>query len=202
VDNNLSIFPKAPLLASIPFVASDIPAIAPAPPEPESSLSDELSCCFTFNWSKLARLFAALAAFFVALVRLFTPDVALSELSEAFANSSLVVLTDDSSLDLLPVIISVKDLNALAKALNFPSNVLINFKTGVNTFINPCPILAFKLSICNESILVWFAQLSDVLAKSPEASANLLCTNEYLNATFSCSDILSVVLPNPFCNAY
>ena len=61
--------------------------------------------------------------------------------------------------------------------------------------INPCPKVAFSSLNLKPNTLVWFAQLSLVLAKSPFAIFNLSNTNLYLKATFSCSDILDVVFP-------
>ena len=73
---------------------------------------------------------------------------------------------------------------------------------GVNTFIKPWPIVALSSSKRSDRTRVLFAQPSDVLSKSPAALESAFCTNANRNATFSCSDILAVVLPKPFAKAY
>ncbi len=72
---------------------------------------------------------------------------------------------------------SVKDLKALATALSFSNKVFNIFKSGFSTLISPCPIVALRLSNCNFKTLVWFAQLSCVRTKSPDAPDNFSKTN-------------------------
>ena len=79
--------------------------------------------------------------------------------------------------ELFPKKDSVKDLKAFATCFSFPSRVLSICRRGLRTFISPCPMVALRLSICNFKILVWFAQLSCVRIKSPEAPDSFSVTN-------------------------
>ena len=111
-----------------------------------------------------AAFFALPPAAFVAPVREFAFCVAVS-------NPVAILPTEElAPLDVFPVMISVNLLNASAATWSFAIRALSTLITGVNTLIRPWPMLAFKESNLMARILVWFAQLSDVLAKSPCAS--------------------------------
>ena len=97
---------------------------------------------------------------------------------------------------------SVKLLKAFARVASLPSKILITFRTGVKILINPCPTVALRDCNCNCITRTWFAQLSDVRMKSPDAADNCFCTKARRRATFSCSVMADVVLPYPFASAY
>ena len=121
--------------------------------------------------SKPIRLFSFLDAFsaaFPAAVVLsfrFSADPAASSIPAAVC-CILSVVPDD----FCPVISSVNDLNALASTLRRPTTALITLRTGVNRLIRPCPTVAIRDCICKDNTLHWFAQESDVRAKSPCAA--------------------------------
>ena len=131
--------------------------------------------------SKPIRDFICLAAFcaaFPAALVLFVRFAAASEAPLRLSSASAAdVATPDTpsfppSPAFLPVISSVNALKELARVASLPITVLITLSTGVKTLIRPCPMLAFKESICKLRILHWFAQLSAVLEKSPCAADN------------------------------
>ena len=64
---------------------------------------------------------------------------------------------------------AVKAAKAFAATISFSIIAFSHFTAGLSTFINPSPIAALKVSNCSDSTLTWFAQLSEVLIKSPAA---------------------------------
>ena len=134
-------------------------------------------------WSNPIRDLSCFAAFFAAVPTLFVDSLRLSAAPDALCRLSSAVPASSDKLDIgdstvldpldfCPVINSVKLLNALAKVASLPINVLTALIIGVNRFIRPCPIVAFSESNCSCKIRTWFAQLPDVLAKSPCAADN------------------------------
>ena len=115
--------------------------------------------------------FMSLAAFFAAVP---APDAADPALSDAAATASIPAAAAETPPpdDFFPDISSVNALNAFARVISFPMIVLITLSTGERTLINPCPIVALRLSNCNLRILTWFAHPSEVLEKSPAAEVS------------------------------
>ena len=127
----------------------------PAVPESESdSASDGLSSFWI--WSNPIRERISFAAFFAALPAFFVESAMLSadwEASSIPAPASAAAAPVDAIWlvpdDLLPVISSVKLLNAFARVANFPIRVFTALMMGVNKLISPCPIVAFRESNCS-----------------------------------------------------
>ena len=192
----------AALSISLVSTSAFIPVPFPAP-DPALFLSFVVSVLsILFNLSKLNKyvwaFFRFAAVFFVLFSVCFDASDALFIASAVLAAEFAVLL----SAECFPINASVKFLNAFAATESFAINIFSHFITGVNTLISPCPIVALRLSNCNDNNLTWFAQESDVLAKSPAAFVSCDCTNAYRKDTFSISVISAVVFLYPLANAY
>ena len=151
------------------------PEVAPVPPfPPEPPELSEAGLSIFCIWSKPINTRISLAAFFAALPAPAAPSARSSAAPAAplKPSSAFPAISDMPEDAFFPVISSVKDLNAFANITNLPTTALIPLIIGVNRFINPCPIDALRLSNCRERMRTWFAQESEVLAKSPLASDN------------------------------
>ena len=167
--NLLSSSPAFPIsldtLVSIP-----IPEVLPL----ESELSSVGSVSL-FIWSKPASDFSiSLAVFLAALPISLTLSAALPASAPIPAISELIepIEADISA----PVSNCTKLANPSATFCNPASRLLKPLNIGVNNAMKPLPREAFNCSNRSESILVWFAQESCVLTKSPVALDKALVT--------------------------
>ena len=180
------------IFASLEFSVSNV--VPPFPDTIGSTEDDEapavdpdVSDVTVFSSSKLN--WAALAAF--AAARVFSASSASDWAASLIASACFCSAVPS---DCAP--------NAENRALAISvSDVTIWFNVctrGVSTCIRPWPITDINSFQFSVRIRVWFAQLSEVLAKSPCASASCSVTKAYLSCTSSACVMADMLFRMPF----
>ncbi len=178
------------------------PPMPPPPPlEPEPAPLPPLSCFNTVNLSNGAKaLDASFPAFFAAdpaasipSAKSFAPPAASDKLDAILLESTTGTFIPNSFESIAPI--------CFAMAIRPVRTVFKNFTTGVKTTISPEPMTDRSSLNCSDSILVWFAQLSEVFAKSPAARAVCCITYAYCSSTFSACVMACMLLLIPCCLA-
>lgn len=66
----------------------------------------------------------------------------------------------------------ITELNVLAMEMSEATMLLSIFTSGARIFVRVCPMMLINSCHCMDRMRVWLAQLSEVRAKSPWASAS------------------------------
>ena len=184
--------PRAPVPPPMPPPPPLEPEPAPLPPE---------SLLNTFSLSNGAKaLLAAFPAFSADFPAASIPSArssappAAADKSDANCPESPTGIDIPNSFDKIAPI-------CFAMAIRAERTVFKNFTTGVNTIIRPEPRTDSNSLNCSDSILVWFAQLPEVFAKSPAARAVCCITYAYCSSTFSACVMACMLLLIPCCLA-
>ena len=88
-----------------------------------------------------------------------------------------------------------------ASVMSFPIIIFITWMTGVNTAINPLPMIPNNCLNCSCKIRTWLAHVPLVFAKSPWAIDNWFNTKLYLKVVNSACDMSLTFLLIPWLNA-